>query len=107
MVVVAEGAVTRREDSVARITDTKMAAMEAVAEEAVVETGKEGVEVDLEEVEDQVMEVVVEAVAGEVQLVCVLQVQEEIMEEVPPMIGGATKKLNFVPWVRVFAAIPQ
>jgi len=78
-----------------------------VAEEVVAETGKEGAVVDLEVVEDQVMEVVVEAVAGEVQLVCVLQVQEEIMEEVPPMIGGATKKLNFVPWVRVFAAIPQ
>jgi len=36
---------------------------------------------------------VVEVAAGEVQLECVLRVQEEIMEEVPLMIGGETKRL--------------
>jgi len=62
----------------------------------------------LEGVEDQAMEVVVEVVAGEAQLVCAPRDQEEITEEVPPMIGGETKKLkNSVPWVRVFAAILQ
>jgi len=35
--------------------------------------------------------VVVEAVAGVAQLECVLQVQVEITEEEPLMIGGATK----------------
>ena len=105
VVVVGEG--TRREDSVARITDMKMAAMEAVVEVVVV-TGKVGVEEDSEEVEDQDMEVVVEAAAGEVQLECAPRGQGEIMEEVPPMIGGEIKKLkNSVPWVRVFAAILQ
>jgi len=39
------------------------------------------------------MEAVVEVAAGEVQLECVLRVQEEIMEEAPLMIGGETKRL--------------
>jgi len=58
-----------------------------------VETDKVGVEEDLVVAEDLDMEVVVEVVAGEVQLECVLRVQEEIMEEVPLMIGGETKRL--------------
>jgi len=43
--------------------------------------------------EDLDMEVAVVVAAGEAQLECVLRVQEEIMEEVPLMIGGETKRL--------------
>jgi len=64
-----------------------------MAVEGVVETDKVGVEEDLVVAEDLDMEVVVEVAAGEVQLECVLRVQEEIMEEVPLMIGGEIKRL--------------